>query len=322
MLEFGMWIGYGIQKGAPPESCNCSTMEPFKTWNKECARTHQVLDNGTMSDDPAGKTSFRIDAIKLIIARRFRLELIYNQEMRFVSLYLTEGQCCNHPEVTFVIEYIRQKTNPCPTLRAGTSDSTLECLPLFLGLFNVVIFNNLVLIRGQGYGLLLTITRNNPYTFDEDQFLWVERMLEFGMWIGYDIQKGAPPESCNCSTMEPFKTCNQFSNWINADQLEWFERLIEFGMWTGVDILQESSPESCDCSTLKGFREWYKNCKLANLVESNHSLPLYNMTKESKVAQEMGLSTMEQWIILGVVCGLLMLVGVMIESGSSAHEVT
>ncbi|KAL9701870.1 hypothetical protein quinque_005311 [Culex quinquefasciatus] len=184
----------------------CSILPIFDGCHQEYDALSLNLVRYYFADDPAGKTSLRIDAIKVIIARRFRLELVYNQKLRYVNLYLTKGQCCNHPEVTFVIEYIRQKTNPCPTLRAGTSDSALECLPLFLGLFNVVIFNNLVLIRGQGYGLLLTITRNNPYTFDEDQFLWVERMLEFGMWIGYDIQKGAPPESCNCSTMEPFKT--------------------------------------------------------------------------------------------------------------------
>lgn len=183
----------------------CSILPIFDGCHQEYDSLSLNLVRYYFASDRADKTSLRLATIKLIIDRRSRLQLVYNQELRFVRLYLTVGQCCNHPEVTFVIEYIRQNTNPCPTLQADTSDSTLACLPLFLGLFNVIIFNNLVLIRGQGYGLLLTVIRINPYSFDEDQFLWVERMLEFGMWIGYDIQKGAPPESCNCSTMEPLK---------------------------------------------------------------------------------------------------------------------
>lgn len=207
----------------------------------------------------------RYNTLKYIVARRIQYQVAYNENDRSIELQLRADQCCKHPKAFINIKYLRQRpTDSCPTLSYGKPGQPLGCIPLMLGLFNVMFVNNLVLIRGQSFTLLLS----------SDQFL----------------------------------------DRINADQLEWFERLIEFGMWSGVDILQESPPESCTCSTLKEFEEWYERCKLANLIESNQSLPLYNMTKESKVAQEMGLSTMEQWIILGVVCGIMMLVGVIIES--------
>lgn len=152
-------------------------------------------------------------SLQMLLNHRFKFQFSYDQLGRSVELQMFADNCCiNDTNPFLTVTFDRTESKSCPSYLLNKSLYSTSCIPNYFSLYNILIEQDVVVIRSNRYGFLFVTEENSPEI--EHKLSLFGKIFKPGMWFGINTMSGIPEDSCNCSMIEKFamfyEKCNRF----------------------------------------------------------------------------------------------------------------